>query len=219
MIVDPTIIADYLRRPCVDEYTGGGGSPCDPRQAHPRREERRGLDALPGPGRPESPERIRELVGAPEGAEVVASCHSGSRSGARDARAAQRRLRRAQLLRLVARVVAPRRAPARAPDAEAPNGVGERLSRFLEHALGGVEERRAERSPELVPRADVRACLLAQAFWVGRRILEVGGPAVELERGHFGMELHAPARVAETERLRRAVGARELDGSVGTSYV
>ena len=33
-----------------------------------------------GPGQPESPERIRELVGAPEGAEVVAYCHSGSRS-------------------------------------------------------------------------------------------------------------------------------------------
>ena len=32
------------------------------------------------PGRPESPERIRELVGAPEGAEIVAYCHSGSRS-------------------------------------------------------------------------------------------------------------------------------------------
>ena len=32
------------------------------------------------PGRPESPERIRELVGRPEGAEVVAYCHSGSRS-------------------------------------------------------------------------------------------------------------------------------------------
>jgi thiosulfate/3-mercaptopyruvate sulfurtransferase len=33
-----------------------------------------------GPGTPESPERIRELVGAPDGAEVVAYCHSGSRS-------------------------------------------------------------------------------------------------------------------------------------------
>ena len=32
------------------------------------------------PGRPQPPERIRELVGAPEGAEVVAYCHSGSRS-------------------------------------------------------------------------------------------------------------------------------------------
>ena len=33
-----------------------------------------------GPGRPLPPERIRTLVGAPEGAEVVAYCHSGSRS-------------------------------------------------------------------------------------------------------------------------------------------
>jgi thiosulfate/3-mercaptopyruvate sulfurtransferase len=31
-------------------------------------------------GRPLPAERIRELVGAPEGAEVVAYCHSGSRS-------------------------------------------------------------------------------------------------------------------------------------------
>ena len=29
---------------------------------------------------PASPERIRELVGLPEGAEIVAYCHSGSRS-------------------------------------------------------------------------------------------------------------------------------------------
>jgi thiosulfate/3-mercaptopyruvate sulfurtransferase len=32
------------------------------------------------PGRPASPERIRELVGLPAGAEIVAYCHSGSRS-------------------------------------------------------------------------------------------------------------------------------------------
>ena len=33
-----------------------------------------------GPGLPRSPEEIRALVGLPEGAEVVAYCHSGSRS-------------------------------------------------------------------------------------------------------------------------------------------
>ena len=32
------------------------------------------------PGRPAPPERIREAVGLPEGAEIVAYCHSGSRS-------------------------------------------------------------------------------------------------------------------------------------------
>ena len=32
------------------------------------------------PGRPASPERVRELVGLPEGTEIVAYCHSGSRS-------------------------------------------------------------------------------------------------------------------------------------------
>ena len=33
-----------------------------------------------GPGRPESAGRIQALVGLPEGSEVVAYCHSGSRS-------------------------------------------------------------------------------------------------------------------------------------------
>jgi thiosulfate/3-mercaptopyruvate sulfurtransferase len=68
-----------VRRP--EEYTGRAGSPCDPRQGH-----------IPGarlvevstlfaePGRPRSPEEIRSLVGEPEGAEIVAYCHSGSRS-------------------------------------------------------------------------------------------------------------------------------------------
>ena len=34
----------------------------------------------PAAGRPAPPQQIRELVGLPEGAEVVAYCHSGSRS-------------------------------------------------------------------------------------------------------------------------------------------
>jgi thiosulfate/3-mercaptopyruvate sulfurtransferase len=64
-----------------EEYTGRSGSACDPRQGHipgARHVEVGSLFA--GPGRPHPPERIRELVGAPEGAEVVAYCHSGSRS-------------------------------------------------------------------------------------------------------------------------------------------
>jgi thiosulfate/3-mercaptopyruvate sulfurtransferase len=64
-----------------EEYTGKRGSPCDPRQGHipgARRVEVGELFAAPG--QPLTPERIRELVGAPEGAEVVAYCHSGSRS-------------------------------------------------------------------------------------------------------------------------------------------
>ena len=64
-----------------DEYTGRGGSACDPRQGHIPGAKHVEVGALyAGPGRPESPERIRELVGAPEGAEIVAYCHSGSRS-------------------------------------------------------------------------------------------------------------------------------------------
>ena len=64
-----------------EEYTGRRGSPCDPRQGHipgARRVEVGELFAAPG--EPLPPERIRELVGAPEGAEIVAYCHSGSRS-------------------------------------------------------------------------------------------------------------------------------------------
>ena len=64
-----------------EEYTGKHGSPCDPRQGHIPGAKRVQVDELfVGPGQPASPERIRELVGAPEGAEVVAYCHSGSRS-------------------------------------------------------------------------------------------------------------------------------------------
>jgi thiosulfate/3-mercaptopyruvate sulfurtransferase len=76
---DPSLTILDVRR--EDEYTGKGGSPCDPRQGHipgARRVEVGTLFA--GPGIPLPPERIRELVGAPAGAEVVAYCHSGSRS-------------------------------------------------------------------------------------------------------------------------------------------
>jgi thiosulfate/3-mercaptopyruvate sulfurtransferase len=76
---DPSLTIVDVRRD--DEYTGRGGSACDPRQGHipgAKHVEVSGLFA--GPGMPESPERIRELVGAPEGSEVIAYCHSGSRS-------------------------------------------------------------------------------------------------------------------------------------------
>ena len=33
-----------------------------------------------GPGQPHEPWAVRELVGLPEGSEIVAYCHSGSRS-------------------------------------------------------------------------------------------------------------------------------------------
>jgi thiosulfate/3-mercaptopyruvate sulfurtransferase len=64
-----------------DEYAGRRGSQCDPRQGHIPGA--RNLDVgelFEAPGRPASRERIRELVDLPEGAEIVAYCHSGSRS-------------------------------------------------------------------------------------------------------------------------------------------
>jgi len=64
-----------------DEYSGRRGNQCDPRQGHIPGA--RNLDVgqlFDGPGRPVPAERVRELVGLPEGAEVVAYCHSGSRS-------------------------------------------------------------------------------------------------------------------------------------------
>jgi len=64
-----------------EEYTGKRGSPCDPRQGHiPGARHVELGELFDAPGSPASPERIRELVGLPEGAEVVAYCHSGSRS-------------------------------------------------------------------------------------------------------------------------------------------
>jgi len=76
---DPTLVILDVRSD--DEYTGRRGNHCDPRQGHipgARRVEVSELFA--GPGAPAPAERIRTLVGAPEGAEIVAYCHSGSRS-------------------------------------------------------------------------------------------------------------------------------------------
>jgi thiosulfate/3-mercaptopyruvate sulfurtransferase len=58
------------------EYTGEAGYPCDPRQGHIAGARNVELSDL----LERTPEQIRELVGLPEGAEVVAYCHSGSRS-------------------------------------------------------------------------------------------------------------------------------------------
>lgn len=58
------------------EFSGAAGYPCDPRQGH-----------IPGARNIEhtelverSAEEVRELVGLPERAEIVAYCHSGQRS-------------------------------------------------------------------------------------------------------------------------------------------
>ena len=76
---DETLAILDVRTP--DEYTGRRGNHCDPRQGHipgARLVEVGGLFA--GPGLPLPAEAIRGLVGLPEGAEIVAYCHSGSRS-------------------------------------------------------------------------------------------------------------------------------------------
>jgi thiosulfate/3-mercaptopyruvate sulfurtransferase len=65
-----------------DEFSGRGGYPCDPRQGHiPGARHLEVERLLAGPGRPHEPWGIRELAGLPEGAAIVAYCHSGSRSG------------------------------------------------------------------------------------------------------------------------------------------
>ena len=64
-----------------EEYNGKAGSACDPRQGHIPGAKRVEVGTLfDGSGAPLPAERIRDLVGAPDGAEIVAYCHSGSRS-------------------------------------------------------------------------------------------------------------------------------------------
>jgi thiosulfate/3-mercaptopyruvate sulfurtransferase len=76
---DETLTILDVRTP--DEYSGKRGSACDPRQGHiPGARLLEVAELFVGPGQPASPERVRELAGLPEGAEIVAYCHSGSRS-------------------------------------------------------------------------------------------------------------------------------------------
>ena len=64
-----------------DEFLGRHGFPCDPRQGHIPGARRIDEEALfDGPGLPKPAQEIRAAVGAPEGAAVIAYCHSGSRS-------------------------------------------------------------------------------------------------------------------------------------------
>lgn len=59
------------------EFSGAGGYPCDPRQGHIPGARNLDLQELAALGRPEL---VRAHIGVPEGAEIVAYCHSGSRS-------------------------------------------------------------------------------------------------------------------------------------------
>jgi thiosulfate/3-mercaptopyruvate sulfurtransferase len=71
---DPTLTILDVRNP--DEYSGAFGAPCDPRQGH-----------LPGAHNLDiqellrlSDDELRAHLALPAGAEIVAYCHSGSRS-------------------------------------------------------------------------------------------------------------------------------------------
>ncbi len=76
---DPELTILDVRTP--EEFSGRAGAPCDPRQGHIPGARLLDYQLLfGGPGQPLDPERVRELAGLPEGAEIVAYCHSGSRS-------------------------------------------------------------------------------------------------------------------------------------------
>jgi thiosulfate/3-mercaptopyruvate sulfurtransferase len=61
------------------EFSGKQGYPCDPRQGHiPGARHLPVQELFAGPGQPLPPEEIRALVGEVD--EIVAYCHSGSRS-------------------------------------------------------------------------------------------------------------------------------------------
>ncbi|MFN8223245.1 MAG: rhodanese-like domain-containing protein [Gaiellales bacterium] len=59
------------------EYTGAMGSPCDPRQGHIPGARHLDVTVLLGAS---SVEALRRLVAAEEGCEIIAYCHSGTRS-------------------------------------------------------------------------------------------------------------------------------------------
>jgi thiosulfate/3-mercaptopyruvate sulfurtransferase len=62
-----------------EEFRGRGGYPCDPRQGHiPGALHVHVQELFAGPGQPRSADEVRALVGDAD--EVVAYCHSGSRS-------------------------------------------------------------------------------------------------------------------------------------------
>lgn len=76
---DPGLTILDVRR--EEEYSGQIGAPCDPRQGHiPGARNVEVSTLFAGPGQPRPGEDVRALVGLPEGTEVVAYCHSGSRS-------------------------------------------------------------------------------------------------------------------------------------------
>ena len=85
MTIDADELAERLDDPALavldvrtaPEYDGTRGSPCDPRQGHLPGARNLDVGAL---AQCETVEQVRELVDLPEGSEIAAYCHSGSRS-------------------------------------------------------------------------------------------------------------------------------------------
>jgi thiosulfate/3-mercaptopyruvate sulfurtransferase len=72
--------ADY-RIPRPEEFSGHAGAPCDPRQGHiPGARNIEVSSLFVDRGTPRDAGEIRGLTGLEDGADVVAYCHSGSRS-------------------------------------------------------------------------------------------------------------------------------------------
>jgi thiosulfate/3-mercaptopyruvate sulfurtransferase len=76
---DPAFALLDVRRP--EEFSGRAGAPCDPRQGHiPRARNVEVTMLFSGPGQPRPAGEVKAIVGVAEDADVVAYCHSGSRS-------------------------------------------------------------------------------------------------------------------------------------------
>ena len=139
--------------------------------------------------------------------EVVAYCHSGSRSALATLALRAGGLPRAQLRGLVARVVAPRRAADRA--LEPGRGAAARPRR---HALGGSTNARRASRPSSFHASISLARLREQRVGVDAAARSSSSSQLSIcgER-HLGVELDAPRAVAEPERLRADAAARQLD--------
>jgi thiosulfate/3-mercaptopyruvate sulfurtransferase len=72
---DPALVVLDVRT--AAEFEGLAAAPCDPRAGHIPGARHLDVMQLAGLG---SLDEVRALVGEPEGAEIVAYCHSGSRS-------------------------------------------------------------------------------------------------------------------------------------------
>ena len=72
---EPGLVLLDVRRP--EEYTGDMAAPCDPRRGRIPGARNVDVSLLLGAG---DTAAVQSLVGEPAGAEVIAYCHSGSRS-------------------------------------------------------------------------------------------------------------------------------------------